>query len=92
MKSVHARAMLDLCADGFNFRVMDTNGKRPRRPADMNQLANLVGRIATGEVEEDVETPEGEQARKRGEARSAKLSPEERSEIAKKAASARWKK
>jgi len=71
---------------------MDTNGKAPKRPRDMNQLANLVGRIATGDVEDEPPEPTDEVARKRGEARAAKLSPEERSEIARKAANARWNK
>lgn len=71
---------------------MDTNEKAPKRPRDMNQLAKLVGDIATGEAEEVTPEPTGEAARKRGDARAAKLTAEERSAIAKKAAEARWSK
>jgi hypothetical protein len=56
----------------------------------MNELAAHIGKIATHEIE-DV-TPEENPASRRGDARAAKLSPERRSEIAKKAAETRWKK
>ncbi len=69
--------------------MKDTNGKQPRRPRDMNQLANLVGKIATGEAEDEFDETDPA-ARKRGEARAEKLTPERRREIAKKAAEARW--
>ena len=62
----------------------------PIRPRDLNQLAVHVGRIATGEVEDTVPPPVTEAAKKRGEARAAKLSPGKRRKIAKKAAKARW--
>jgi hypothetical protein len=55
----------------------------------------LVARIATGEIEEGTE-PETKAAaalgRRGGKARAASLSSEQRSEIAKVAAAARWKK
>jgi acyl-CoA reductase-like NAD-dependent aldehyde dehydrogenase len=63
----------------------------PQAPADLNQLANLVGRIATGEAEEQVDDTDPK-ARKRGEARAKKLTPERRREIVRKAAAARRKK
>ena len=48
-----------------------------------------VARIATGEVEDErVEAPA--QQRAGGRARAEKLTPEERSEIAPRAAAARW--
>jgi hypothetical protein len=62
----------------------------PTRPTDMNELAHRIARIATGEVEDSAPPTVSEAARKRGEARSAKLSPEQRKAIAKKAARARW--
>ncbi len=71
----------------------------PKRPRDRNQLAKLVVDIATGEAEE-AETPAKNPAAvelgrlggaKGGKARAAKLSPKRRSEIAKKAAEARWR-
>jgi hypothetical protein len=68
-----------------------------KRPADAVGLAVLVGRIATGEVEDttdDAPKParQSQSGKKGGAARSAKLTPEQRSEIARVAADARWKK
>ena len=67
------------------------------RPAGIGALAAHVCKIATGEIEETYEPPESpedpkafEQARARGRARAAKLTPARRSEIAKTAAAARW--
>ena len=75
---------------------------RPKRPRDPAQLAKLIVDIATGEVEDRAPTPE-EQGKdpaavrrgsrggaKGGKARAEVLSPEQRQEIAKKAAQARW--
>lgn len=62
----------------------------PPRPRDLNELAFRVGQIATHEIEDTAPVPVDETARKRGEARSAKLSPAERKKIAQKAAKARW--
>jgi hypothetical protein len=80
---------------------MTSHLKRPRDPA---QLAKLIVDIATGEVEDREPTPE-EQGKdpaavnlgrrgglKGGKARSEKLSPERRAEIARKAAESRWRK
>jgi hypothetical protein len=70
--------------------------KQPKRPRDPAQLAKLIVDIATGEVEEKPETGFTKRARagghKGGPARSAALTPEQRSEIARAAAAARWKK
>lgn len=68
---------------------------KPKRPRDPNQLAKLVIDIATGEVEE---RPSLHNERKSkagavgGPARAATLSAEQRREIARAAAQARWKK
>ena len=66
----------------------------PRRPRDVNQLAHLIGRIATGEeTERPVEpsdTPKQRRASKGGQARKAALTAEQRREIARRAAAARW--
>jgi len=65
-----------------------------KRPADAVGLAVLVGRIATGEVEDSGVDPTKEHhsrgGKKGGAARAASLTPEQRSEIAKKAAAKRW--
>lgn len=69
--------------------------KRPRDPA---QLAKQVFDIATGEVEDTVSDRKARPAAQRaggrvgGKARAEKLTPEQRREIAKVAAAARWKK
>jgi hypothetical protein len=63
-----------------------------KRPADVIGNAVLIGRIATGEVEETgYKTPaRAKGGKKGGSARAAALSPEERKAIAKKAADSRW--
>lgn len=69
--------------------------KHPKRPRDLNQLAKAIVDIATGEVS-DEPTPRESRARKAGAvggpARARALTPEQRAEIARTAASARWKK
>jgi hypothetical protein len=70
--------------------------RRKPRPRDPLQLAKLIGDIATGQTSEPAETPSGKRARvagsKGGPARAAKLTPEQRADIARLAAEARWKK
>jgi hypothetical protein len=65
---------------------------RPKRPRDANQLAHMIVGLATGEdVVHDADTSgQRKGGLKGGKARADKLSPEERAEIAKKAAKARW--
>jgi hypothetical protein len=64
--------------------------KRPRDPA---QLAKLIVDIATGEVKEKEPLASARKGGLRGGAARAKaLTPEQRSEIARLAAEARWKK
>jgi hypothetical protein len=70
----------------------------PKRPRDPNQLAKAIIDIATGDVQEPAPRDPGsdDHARrgglKGGISRAEKLTPEERSAIAKKGAEARWKK
>ena len=79
--------------------------KRIPRPRDPIQLGKLMVDIATGQVEDRVpESPVDPTKNaaavalgklggaKGGAARSAKLTPEKKSEIARKAALSRWKK
>ena len=61
----------------------------PDRPRDVNQLAKRIVDISTGQESDEAE-PVDEAAVKRGEARAAKLTPEERQAIGRKAAHARW--
>jgi hypothetical protein len=67
-----------------------------KRPADVIGNAVKVMRIATGEETEGLPDPGKDYARKGGlkggNARTRALTPKQRSEIAKTAADARWKK
>lgn len=69
--------------------------KRLKRPRDSIALAKLIGDIATGQVQDAVEDKRNPAAASLGSmggrARAKKLSKARRSEIAKKAASKRWK-
>jgi hypothetical protein len=60
------------------------------RPADAVALAVTVGRIATGEVEDDVAAGVSKRGAQGGLARSAALPPQRKSEIARAASAARW--
>lgn len=62
-----------------------------KRPADLIGCAVMVAKIATGEIE-DSPAPSNKvkSGRAGAAARAAKLSKEERSAIAKKAAAGRW--
>lgn len=64
-----------------------------KRPADAIGRAIMVAKIATGEIEDDrdaLSSAAAELGRKGGKARAASMTPERRSEIAKKAAAKRW--
>lgn len=72
---------------------MPKGPKGQKRPADVVSNAVKVMRIATGEEEEDMPVPAKRKAGTAGaKARAAKLTPEQREEIARTAAQARWKK
>lgn len=61
-----------------------------RRPADVVGAAVMVAKIATGEIEDSKKSGKVRSGRAGAAARAEKLSPKERSAIAKKAANARW--
>lgn len=71
--------------------------KGKKRPSDVIGNAVRVMQIATGEVDEDSQTDDGKDkaaqsmGRRGGKARAEKLTAEQRSKIAKKAAEKRWK-
>ena len=73
---------------------MPTGPQGQKRPADTVGCAVHVAKIATGEIEETPEvTLQPNKAiggKAGGQARAAKLTPAQRSEIARKAAKARW--
>jgi hypothetical protein len=78
---------------------MPRGPKGERRPRDVIGNAVHVMRIATGQITEDMPTPESEGkdpaavalGRKGGKARADGLTKKRRREIARKAANARWK-
>ena len=64
-----------------------------KRPADAVSRAIMVAKIATGEIEderEELTSAAAQLGSKGGKARAAKLSKEQRAEIARKAAAKRW--
>ena len=77
--------------------AMPTRSSKPHR--DLNQLAKFIVDQASGEVPNEEPPPVKNKAavalgrlggKKGGAARAAALTPEQRSEIAKKAAAVRW--
>lgn len=71
---------------------MPRGPKGEKRPADVVGNAVKIMKIATGEIEEDRAGARAKGGKKGGKARAASLTAEERSKIARTAASARWKK
>ena len=74
---------------------MPRGPKGEKRPADVIGGAVKVMKIATGEIEEDIDDDGKNKAavelgRKGGKARAEKMTPERRSEIARTAAAKRW--
>ena len=73
---------------------MPKGPKGEKRPADAVARAVMIAKIATGEVEderEELTSAAAQLGRKGGKKRAENMSPERRSEIAKKAAAKRWK-
>ena len=86
-----------MAIDGFESRMRTaTLPKGPqgqKRPADAIGLAVMIGKIATGEIEDATDATKGAAAQLGslgGKARARKLSDSERKVIAKKAAAKRW--
>lgn len=77
---------------------MPRGPKGEKRPADVIGAAIMVAKIATGEIEEDVPSPDSEGkdpaavalGSRGGKARAAGLTAKRRKEIARKAAKKRW--
>jgi hypothetical protein len=77
---------------------MPTGPKGEKRPADVNARAVMIAKIATGEIEDTVPSPESEGknpaavalGRMGGKARAEGLTKKRRKEIARKAAQSRW--
>jgi hypothetical protein len=68
--------------------------KQSKKPADLNRLAAAIVGDATDETPPEAESPHARAGRagglKGGKARASRMSPEERSAAAKRAAKARW--
>ena len=81
---------------------MPNRSSNPKRPRDVNQLAKSIVDQATGETPQVEPVEDGKNAAavalgrlgglKGGKARAEKLTPEQRSDIARKAAAKRWEK
>lgn len=75
---------------------MPRGPKGEKRPADVIGAAVMIGKIATGEIEEGAPPDDAKDpaavalGRKGGAARAAVMTAKRRSEIAKKAAAKRW--
>lgn len=66
---------------------------RPKRPRDPSQLAKFIVDVATGEASDQKPDRSPHPGNSEGgKARARNLAPHEREAIARKAASARWKK
>ena len=67
------------------------NGEK--RPADAIGLAVMIGKIATGEIEDEREgiaSAAAQMGKLGGKARAAAMTPERRAEVARTAAARRW--
>jgi hypothetical protein len=68
--------------------------KRSKKPADLNRLAAAIVGDATDETPSEPESPEARAGRaggqKGGKIRAERMSPEQRSAAARRAAKARW--
>lgn len=75
---------------------MPTGPNGEKRPADVIGNAVIIARIATGEIEDEIEEnnekdPAAQElGKKGGKARAESLTPKRRAEIARKAAQKRW--
>lgn len=61
-----------------------------KRPADLIGMSVMVAKIATGEIEDNKKSNRTKSGRAGAKARAETLTSQERSEIARKAANARW--
>ena len=87
-------------ARGHASVTMPNRSSKPKRPRDINQLAKSIVDIATGTTSDTQPDDSGKNPAAvalgrlgglvGGKARAASLSKKKRSEIAKKAAAARW--
>lgn len=77
------------------MKKMPKGPRGEKRPADAIGLAVMIGRIATGEIEDTPDATKSAAAQLGslgGKKRAANMTPERRAEIAKAAAAKRWAK
>jgi hypothetical protein len=94
---IHRRSMMMACTGQIvsSGAIVPRGPRGEKRPADVIGNAVKIMRIATGEEEEELDRAKSAAAElgaRGGKARAAKMSPEQRAEIARKAARQRWKK
>ena len=93
MKSQSSHAREAGFAPSAGNHYLDGMTQTPKRPRDANQLAKFIVDVATGDAEASPPPAPQAKAGKIGGARRAeRLSEQQRSEIARLAAAARWKK
>ena len=69
---------------------MPKGARGEKRPADSIGAAAMVAQIATGEIEDNMKSGRVQSGKADGATRASALSGEQRSEVAQKAANARW--
>lgn len=83
-------------AFGLERCSMPKGPRGEKRPADAIGRAVKIAKIATGEIEDErdegLSSAAAEMGRRGGKARAENLTPEQRKEIARKAAKKRWSK
>src|SRR5260370_25310527 len=95
--SINCRQKRSIGPQSKRRKIMPRGPKGEKRPADVIGAAVMVGRIATGEIEEGTPPPDDGKdpaavalGRKGGKARAAGMTDRRRKDIAKKAAQKRW--
>jgi hypothetical protein len=81
------------CGSARDVSLVPKGPNGQKRPADAIGLAVMIGKIATGEIEDTADTTKSAAAQLGslgGKKRAANMTPERRSEIAKAAAAKRW--
>ncbi|MCI5075254.1 RNA-binding protein [Oricola sp.] len=71
-------------------KTMPKGPRGEKRPGDLIGMSVMVAKIATGEIEDNHKSGRVRSGKAGAKARAEKLTSEERSEIARKAANARW--
>jgi len=91
MLRVRAKLLIAPDRDKHHIEAMS---QKPKRPKDANQLAHMIVGLATGSGAEHKPDTSAQKrgGRKGGEGRAASLTQEQREEMARLAAEARWKK